>query len=63
MVSELTGQYKYVVDQVLRDLILRCREMKLRLRHSERETRRDALVMLAVQTMNYLHRGYNRYQL
>ncbi len=63
VVSELTGQYKYVVDQVLKDLIVRCRELKLRLKHSERETRRDALVMLAVQTMHYLHRGYTRYQL
>lgn len=63
VVSEMTGQYKYIIDQVLRDLISRCRELKLRLTRSERETRRDALVLLAVQTMNYLHRGYNRYQL
>ena len=63
MVSEWSGQYKYTIDQVLRDLILRCRELDLRLKSSERDTKRDALVLLAVQTMNYLHRGYNRYHL
>jgi hypothetical protein len=63
VVSEWSGQYKYVIDQVLADLVARCRELKLRLKKSERETKRDAMVLLAVQTMNYLHRGDNRYQL
>lgn len=63
VVSEWSGQYKYTIDQVLKDLIYRCRELDLRLKSSERDTKRDALVLLAVQTMNYLHRGYNRYQL
>ncbi|MDB4786854.1 MAG: putative zinc-binding metallopeptidase [Planctomycetaceae bacterium] len=63
VVSEWSGQYKYTIDQVLKDLIFRCRELDLRLKFSERDTKRDALVLLAVQTMNYLHRGFNRYQL
>ena len=63
VVSEWSGQYKYTIDQVLKDLIFRCRELDLRLKSSERDTKRDALVLLAVQTMNYLHRGFNRYQL
>ena len=41
-------------DQALDELIDRCRDLKLRLRFAERETRRHALVMLTVQTMNYL---------
>lgn len=63
VVSEWSGQYKYVIDQVLDDIVARCRELKLRLKKSERETKRDAMVLLAVQTMNYLHRGDNRYHL
>lgn len=55
-----TGQYQYVIDQVLNDVITRCQQLKLRLDRSEAETRRDASVMLAVQVMNYLHAGHHR---
>ena len=59
-ICEWTGQHQYTIDQVLKEMGDRCRELKLRLRHSERETRRNALVMLTVQTMNYLHGGHHR---
>jgi len=59
-VGEWTGEYQYTIDQVLKEMIDRCRELKLRLRRSELQTRRDALVMLTVQTMNYLHGGHHR---
>jgi hypothetical protein len=55
-----TGQYQYTIDQVLDDMIARCEELNLRLLGTERETRGNALVMLAVQTMNYLHGGHHR---
>jgi hypothetical protein len=59
-VGEWTGEYQYTIDQVLKEMIDRCRELKLRLRRSEQQTKRDALVMLTVQTMNYLHGGHHR---
>ena len=59
-ICEWTGQHQYTIDQVLNEMSDRCRELKLRLRHSERQTRRNALVMLTVQTMNYLHGGHHR---
>lgn len=60
VVAEWTGQYKYTIDQVLREMIERCVELRLRVHRPERRTERDAQVMLTVQTMNYLHRGHHK---
>jgi hypothetical protein len=59
-IAHWTGQYQYVIDQVINDMVGRCRQLKLRLRRGERQSRRDALVMITVQTMNYLHAGHHR---
>ena len=59
-IGQWTGQYQYTIDQVLNEMIDRCRELRLRLRRSERHSRRDLLVMLTVQAMNYLHGGNHR---
>ena len=59
-VARWTGQYQYMIDQVLGEVIERCRELGLRLECSEQETKQDALVMLSVQTMNHLHGGHHR---
>jgi putative zinc-binding metallo-peptidase len=55
-----TGVYQYTIDQVLRDIITRCRELNLRLIRSEEETRLEFNVLLTVETMNYLHSGRHR---
>jgi hypothetical protein len=60
MVSEWTGEYQYTIDQVLESMLLRCNELGLRLMRSEESTKADFLVMLTVQTMNYLHSGRHR---
>ncbi|MDQ3420888.1 MAG: putative zinc-binding metallopeptidase, partial [Acidobacteriota bacterium] len=60
MVSAWTGEYQYTIDQVLESMITRSKEMNLRLKHSEDSTKSDFLVMLTVQTMNYLHSGRHR---
>lgn len=60
IICEWTGEHVYTIDQVLNEMIDRCKEMKLRLRGSELKTNRNALVMLTVQTMNYLHGGRHR---
>jgi hypothetical protein len=59
-IAQWTGQYQYTIDQVLNEMIERCRDLRLRLRRSERQTRRDALVMITVQTVNFLHGGHHR---
>jgi hypothetical protein len=38
----------------------RARELNLRLRASEDSTKMDFLVLLTVQTLNYLHSGRHR---
>ena len=59
-VARWTGEYQYVIDQVLHDIIARCRELKLRLVRSEEQTKSDFTILLTVQTMNYLHSGRHR---
>ena len=60
VVAQWTGQYQYIINQLLDDMIERCRELKLRLDRPLPEAERDVLVMLTVQTMNYLHGGHHR---
>ena len=60
-VADITGQYRYVVDQVLDDLIERCEELDLHLTRTQRETHVDAAVLLTVRVMNSLQEGYHLY--
>jgi hypothetical protein len=60
VVSEWTGIYQYTIDQVLEDMIARCRELKLRLAGPEEHARQEFTVLLTVQAMNYLHSGGHR---
>lgn len=57
MVARWTGEYQFTLDQVLNDVIGRCRELDLRAVGSEHRLRVDFAVFLTVQTMHYL---YNR---
>ena len=60
VVADWTGIYQYTIDQVLEDMIARCRELKLRLAVSEEQARQEFTVLLTVQAMNYLHSGGHR---
>ena len=60
VVAKWTGQYPYTIDQVLKEMVDRCRDLKLRLQDSEDATLNNALVMLTAQTMNYLHSGRHK---
>jgi hypothetical protein len=60
VVAEWTGIYQYTIDQVLEDMIDRCRELKLRLAVPEEQARQEFTVLLTVQAMNYLHSGGHR---
>jgi hypothetical protein len=59
-VASFTDSYQYTIDQLLEEIIERCREQNLRLTESEEETKIDFMVFLTVQTMNYLHGGRHR---
>ncbi|MBX3422979.1 MAG: putative zinc-binding metallopeptidase [Pirellulaceae bacterium] len=59
-VSKWTGESQYTIDQVLTEMIDRCRDLRLRLTGSEADAKRDMMLLLTVQTMNYLHQGYHR---
>ena len=54
-VAQWTGEYRYNINQVLREMIDRCRIMNLRVAGNETELRQNLLIMLTVHTMNYLH--------
>ena len=60
VVADWTGIYQYTIDQVLEDMIARCRELKLRLAVPEEQARQEFTVLLTVQAMNYLHSGGHR---
>ncbi len=53
-VSEWTGHYQYTIDQVLKEMIIRCQELDLRLDRDPEEVERDALVVLTMHTMNHI---------
>jgi hypothetical protein len=59
-VADWTGLYQYTVDQVLEDMIERCRHLGLRLARPEEQAKLEFTVLLTVQTMNYLHSGRHR---
>jgi hypothetical protein len=60
MVANWTGIFQYTIDQVLEDMISRCRELRLRLAVPEETARQEFTVLLTVQAMNYLHSGGHR---
>ncbi len=59
-VSKWTGQYAYTIDQVVQEMIERCRELNLRLGGPVEEAKRDAMILVAVRTTNFLHEGGHR---
>jgi hypothetical protein len=55
-----TGEAAYTIDQVLKDMILRARELDLSVGRARTDLQRDVEILVAVQTMNYLHAGFHR---
>ena len=60
MVAGWTGEYQYTIDQVVEAMMRRANELNLRLKDSEDRSKLDFIVLLTVQTMNYLHSGRHR---
>jgi hypothetical protein len=59
-VARWTGEYHYTIEQVLGEMVDRLKALDLVVDRPEEEVREDALVMLTVQTMNFLHSGHHR---
>ena len=57
IVSRWTGHNQYNLDLFLKDVIGRCRELKLRLMDSPRQTKLDVIIMLTVNAMEFLYGG------
>lgn len=55
-----TGEYQYIIDQVLSGMIERSRALKLHLTLQKEQTKLDFAILLTVQTMNYLHHGRHK---
>jgi hypothetical protein len=60
LVAGWTGTYQYTIDQVVEEIIERCRELKLRLAVPEDRARQEFTILLTVQAMNYVHTGGHR---
>lgn len=56
-VSTMTGQYRYVVDQALNELIARCRELDLRVTRSESDTLIGAAILLTMLSSRFARDG------
>jgi hypothetical protein len=59
-VASWTGEYQYTIDQVLEDMIARCRELRLSLPIDQEQAKLDFTILLTVHTMNYLRSGRHR---
>lgn len=59
-VAKWTGEYAYTIDQVVQEMIERCRELNLRVGGPVDEVKRDAMILVAVRTTNFLHEGGHR---
>lgn len=56
-IAHWTGEYRYNINQVIREMIDRCRSLDLRVEKPDDQLHRETLIMLTVHTMNYLYRG------
>ena len=59
-VARWTGEYRYNVNQVLREMIDRCRKLQLYVAGNDLELKHNATVMLTVHTMGHLHGEHHR---
>ncbi len=58
--SRWTGEYQFTPDQVLSDMIGRCRELKPRVVGRERQLLTDFMVLLTARTMEFLSKHGRR---
>jgi hypothetical protein len=57
MVAKWTGEYQFTLNQVLDQMIGRCKELRLVADGKEHNLVMDFAIMLTVHGMNYVYRG------
>jgi hypothetical protein len=60
LVSRGTGMHPYTVNHIVKQMILRARELKLRLTIPEPETLQLSVVSITAQVMQVVRGGYHR---
>ena len=60
VVARGTGVHHFTVNHIVRHMIVRCRELNLRVTMPEEEARQQIVVMLTMQVMQVLRTGYHR---
>jgi len=60
-IAEGTGVHTYTIAHILKSMVDRCKELRLRLSASQSETKHQTMVMLTVHTMNIVYSGHYRY--
>jgi hypothetical protein len=61
LVSRWTGEYQYAVDRVLAEIIERTEELGLVVTSGAAHVKRDAMLLVATQTLKYLNRGHHHF--
>ncbi|HWZ89987.1 MAG TPA: putative zinc-binding metallopeptidase [Polyangiaceae bacterium] len=61
LVSRWTGEYQYAVDRVFSEIIRSADDLGLVVTPGAPHTKRDAILLLAVQTLKYLNRGHHHF--
>ena len=61
--ADRSGEHEYTIDQVLQDMILRCRQLGLYRHQPLRKSEEEAAALLAAQTRSYLGNGQHRFAL
>lgn len=61
LVSRWTGEYQYAVDRVLSEIIERTEELGLVVGSGAAHVKRDAMLLVANQTLKYLNRGHHHF--
>ncbi len=56
LVSRWTGVYQFTVDQVLKDMMVRCRQMRLRAVGAKQPLKVECAILLTVHTLHTLRR-------
>ncbi len=62
-VAYWTGQSIYSVNLVLKEMEIRCRQLRLRAIRPDEQLKQEAIILVTVQTMNFLHGGRLRLRL
>lgn len=60
VVAQGTGVHHYTINHIVRHMVVRCRELNLRLTMPEEEARQLVVVTLTMQVMQVLRTGYHR---